>query len=143
MLLTFTTFFTTDKFGRRKLLLVGAASSAVCMIGYAAIYSHTASPTGGLAYLGIVFCKSTRGTQLMSVILWLVTYTQCWTTTPVAVYSEVPALELRSKTLALSSIVATLTGLLVTMTSPFIQNLGRGRFSGQIGYICGFDVPFE
>lgn len=113
---TATGFFTQDYFGRRTLLMTGGAVMGASMLALAGVVASTSNGTvtGAKANVCVFFSKSNRSQslacvklmlriRLAPVVLWLVAFTRSWTGIPWTVSAEVPADDLRDKTLALGA----------------------------------------
>ncbi|KAG7531337.1 hypothetical protein FFLO_04398 [Filobasidium floriforme] len=124
---TATGFFTQDYFGRRTLLMTGGSVMGASMLALAGVVASTSdgTVTGAKANVCVFF-----------IVLWLVAFTQSWTGIPWTVSAEVPADDLRDKTLALGAASGYWIGMVVSLVSPYLQqepvNMG-----GKIGFIWG------
>ena len=71
-----------------------------------------------------------------TVVLWLVAFTQSWTGIPWTVSAEIPADDLRDKTLAVGAASGYWAGMVVGLVSPYLQ-LKPVNMGGKIGFIWG------
>lgn len=127
----------------------GGALMGGAMLGLAGVVSSSATGTvsGGKSNACVFFSKPTLGRirwsrtyilliHLCPVVLWLVAFTQSWTNIPWTVSAEIPADNLRDKTLAIGAFSGYISGMIVGLVSPYLQG-APANMGGKIGFIWG------
>ncbi|ORY89803.1 general substrate transporter [Leucosporidium creatinivorum] len=123
-------FVLPDKFGRRKLLLTGAAFLLSCQLIVAAIATVQETPAGSLANLLIASC-----------FIWVAAFGASWGTLPWIVSAEISSQMLREKSLALGAWSGYGVGLISNFVTPYIQNAEYGNLGAKISWMwAGFSL---
>ncbi|KAJ7632555.1 quinate permease [Roridomyces roridus] len=114
--------FLIDRFGRRRLMLVGAAAAGLCMLyvgGYIAIGKPSATSnltSGGISAVAFIY-------------LWTASYGPTWNGTPWVVASEVFPQHIRSLTQALLSASQWLWQFAIARATPYMfKSMGYGVY---------------
>jgi hypothetical protein len=126
IVLTAAGFFVQDFFGRRTLLISGGAVMAGSLLAVGGITTANPTPTGALANVTVFL-----------IFLWLVAFTQSWTNIPWTVSAELPSEATREKTLAIGAFGGYVTGMLVGLLNPYMQNPEYGNLGGKVGFVYG------
>ncbi|KAJ9121288.1 hypothetical protein QFC24_004624 [Naganishia onofrii] len=108
VILTALGFWAQDFVGRRRLLIGGGCVMAASLIAVGAITTANPTPTGALA----------------NVLVFLIS-------------AELPSEATREKTLAIGAFGGYVTGMLVGLLNPYMQNAEYGNLGGKVGFVYG------
>lgn len=125
---------------------------AASLIAVGAITTANPTPTGALANVLVFLSECSRLCVIspalpvltnltyttMSVFLWLIAFTQSWTNIPWTVSAELPSEATREKTLAIGAFGGYVTGMLVGLLNPYMQNAEYGNLGGKVGFVCKY-----
>ncbi|KAJ9486479.1 hypothetical protein VN97_g6870 [Penicillium thymicola] len=108
---------TTDRLGRRNVLLYSSAMLGVCMV---TIGGLTANGPDSMSY-------EMQVAAVVMLMLWFFSFQVTWGPLAWVLTAEVPPAQVREKTVALSGLGAYLTGLVIVFVNPFTQADIGGR----------------
>ncbi|CAI7604035.1 unnamed protein product [Penicillium viridicatum] len=114
---------TTDRLGRRNVLLYSSAMLGACMI---TIGGLTANGPNSMSY-------EMQVAAVVVLMLWFFTFQVTWGPLAWVLTAEVPPAQVREKTVALSGLGAYLTGLVIVFVNPFTQ----ADIGGRVAFIYG------
>ncbi|KXH68696.1 sugar transporter [Colletotrichum salicis] len=143
--LIMTCLFLTDRVGRRKILLVGAAVQTVALYTMAGLGVPRPVPNANkLGTVGmLLLCKEEHQTHTYDeyTVLTLTTigagFGLGWGPLTYVVVTEVPALRLRDRSQRVSSLVNIFMNFLVNFTLPYLLNAPYAALQSKVGFIFG------
>ncbi|KAJ4986660.1 Maltose permease MAL31-like protein 8 [Stagonosporopsis vannaccii] len=121
-------WYLMQKFGRRALFGVGLSVLTIIMF-----------------LVGILDCVPTRGAvwaKSTMLLVWNSVYN--WSVGPVAfaIFCEVSATRVRSKTIAVATAMQALVGIIMTVAIPYLINPDEANLGGKLGFFFGgLSVP--
>ena len=128
-------FWTIDRFGRRPLLIWGAAGMCICQY-----------------IVAIVGVTDGRGSHTAHVVLivficiYIAFFACTWGPTGWAVSGEVFPLSIRAKGIALSTASNWLWNFIISFVTPYIVDTDKGNLGGKVFFIwgstCGLSMLF-
>ncbi|GAA5829117.1 hypothetical protein JCM11251_004131 [Rhodosporidiobolus azoricus] len=129
-------FYLPDRFGRRPLLIGGAAVCAATLFitcGINVGYGEAITPSAQKAALAMIF-------------IWYFFFGLVWSPLTWITCAEVCSARAREPTLSAATFGAFGTALIITLVSPYIQDPGYGNIGAQIGFIwaafTAVSIPF-
>ncbi|KAG5354883.1 Maltose permease MAL31 [Yarrowia sp. B02] len=111
------------KVGRKTLMLAGLSALAITLFA-----------------MGILGCFNSRGTDWATAILlfaWIGVYDLSVGPGAFVIYSESSSVRLRSKTIALASIVSSTVVLVFNISVPYMLNEAEANMKGLVGWVYG------
>ncbi|KAF7595577.1 hypothetical protein BBP40_005612 [Aspergillus hancockii] len=114
---------TTDRMGRRRVLLYSAALLGACMVTIGAL---TSRGTSHMSY-------SMQVAVVVMLMLWFFCFQITWGPLAWVITSEVPPTQVREKMVTLSGFSAYATGLIIVFVNPYTQ----GAIGGNVAFIYG------
>jgi sugar porter (SP) family MFS transporter len=114
---------TTDRLGRRNVLLYSSAMLGACMI---TIGGLTANGPDSMSY-------EMQVAAVVVLMLWFFSFQVTWGPLAWVLTAEVPPAQVREKTVALSGLGAYITGLAIVFVNPFTQ----AEIGGRVSFIYG------
>ncbi|KAK3631662.1 hypothetical protein LTR56_016769 [Elasticomyces elasticus] len=117
-------FYFADKIGRRPLLFGAACVMAICMFTVAGVTGYDNNS------------QSIKG-ALACLFIWQFVQAVGWSSCVWIVTAETPTLQLREKTITISTFAGFIVGVLVTYINPYMQDAGFGNLQGKVGFVYG------
>lgn len=114
---------TTDLLGRRQVLLSSSALLGACMI---TIGGLTAKGSDNMSY-------AMQVAAVVMLMLWFFSFQITWGPLAWVLTAEVPANQVREKTVAMSGMGAYITGLIIVFVNPYTQ----ADIGGRVAFIYG------
>ncbi|CAG8281982.1 unnamed protein product [Penicillium salamii] len=114
---------TTDRVGRRNVLLYSSAMLGACMI---TIGGLTANGPASMSY-------AMQVAAVVMLMLWFFSFQLTWGPLAWVLTAEVPSTQVKEKTVSLSGMGAYLTGLVIVFVNPFTQD----QIGGRVAFIYG------
>lgn len=128
LLITLTVFFwVPDYVGRRRLLMFGSAvmfTTFFIMAGVAGKDVSTISFTRQRVAVAMLF-------------IWSIVYSSTWANGTWVTIGEMPQTRLRAKTSGLAYAVQSISGLIITLFSPYVQSDDYVNWGAYIGFFFG------
>ncbi|KAG0646297.1 putative glucose transporter rco-3 [Hyphodiscus hymeniophilus] len=118
-------------FGRRPILIIGAASSAICMLTFAIV--GAVAPNSQAADKCLVAFTS----------IFIFTYGATWGPVPQVVLGEIPSNRLRSKTIAIATTINWACTLLIICGIPYLLSDSFANLGAKVGFIFGGITVFS
>ncbi|KAL1304369.1 hypothetical protein AAFC00_003372 [Neodothiora populina] len=118
-------FYFVDKFGRRKCLFGGAIVLGSCMYTVAGVV--VGAPGNTAAMKGV----------LAALFVWNFFQSFAWSSCVWITTAEVSTLQLREKTMTVSTFTGFTVSVIVSFVAPYIQDAGYGNLQGKIGFLWG------
>ncbi|KAF7183311.1 hypothetical protein CNMCM7691_003224 [Aspergillus felis] len=115
--------FTTDRVGRRSVLLYAAGLLGVCMLVIGGLTAHGGA---GMSY-------AMQVAMVVMLMLWFFCFQITWGPSPWVLAAEVPPAQVREKMVALTGFAGYGTGLVVVFVNPFTQE----AIGGRVAFIYG------
>ncbi|KAF4180769.1 hypothetical protein CNMCM8694_007768 [Aspergillus lentulus] len=115
--------FTTDRLGRRSVLLYAAGLLGVCMLVIGGLTAHGAA---GMSY-------AMQVAIVVMLMLWFFCFQITWGPLPWVLAAEVPPTQVREKMVALTGFAGYGTGLVIVFVNPFTQE----AIGGRVAFIYG------
>ncbi|GAA5885117.1 hypothetical protein JCM6882_007235 [Rhodosporidiobolus microsporus] len=129
-------FYLPDRFGRRPLLMGGAAICAATHFitcGINVGYGDAITPSAQKAALAMIF-------------IWYFFFGLVWSPLVWITCTEVCSARAREPTLSAATFGAFATALIITLVSPYIQDAGYGNIGASIGFcwagMTAISIPF-
>ncbi|KXH39054.1 sugar transporter [Colletotrichum nymphaeae SA-01] len=123
--LIITCLFLTDRVGRRKILLVGAAVQTVALYTMAGLGVPRPVP------------NANKSGMVGMLLLFGAGFGLGWGPLTYVVVTEVPALRLRDRSQRVSSLVNIFMNFLVNFTLPYLLNAPYAALQSKVGFIFG------
>ncbi|UQC85499.1 sugar transporter [Colletotrichum lupini] len=123
--LIITCLFLTDRVGRRKILLVGAAVQTVALYTMAGLGVPRPVP------------NANKSGMVGMLLLFGAGFGLGWGPLTYVVVTEVPALRLRDRSQRVSSLVNIFMNFLVNFTLPYLLNARYAALQSKVGFIFG------
>ncbi|KAK1468657.1 sugar transporter [Colletotrichum melonis] len=123
--LIITCLFLTDRIGRRKILLVGAAVQTVALYTMAGLGVPRPVP------------NANKSGMVGMLLLFGAGFGLGWGPLTYVVVTEVPALRLRDRSQRVSSLVNIFMNFLVNFTLPYLLNAPYAALQSKVGFIFG------
>ncbi|KAH7112548.1 general substrate transporter [Dendryphion nanum] len=116
-------WFLMQKYGRRPLYNIGLALLMIIMFL--------------VGILDVVKAKGAIWAQSALLLLWNFTFD--WSVGPVAyaIFCEVSATRVRSKTIAVATAVQAIIGIIMTVAIPYLINEAEANLKGKLGFFFG------
>ncbi|CAG8188993.1 unnamed protein product [Penicillium olsonii] len=114
---------TADRLGRRNVLIYSAALMGAFMI---TIGGLTANGAEHMSY-------QMQVAAVVMLMLWFFTFQYTWGPIAWVLSSEIPPIQMREKSVALSGMGAYITGLIIVFVNPFTQ----ADIGGRVAFIYG------
>lgn len=128
LLITLTFFFwAPDYFGRRTLLLLGSAvmfSTFFIMAGVGGKDVSLISPTAQRVCIAMLF-------------IWAIVYSSTWANLTWVTLGEMPTTRLKSKTSGLAYALQSVSTIVITVFSPYVQSDDYTNWGAYIGFFFG------
>lgn len=118
-------FFLIYYFGRRQILIVGAASQGACMF----IFAIVAVVAPGSSAASKCLCAF--------VSLFIFSYGATWGAVSQVLLGELPSSKLRSKTVALATCAGWLCNTLIICSIPYLLSPNFANLGAKVGFIFG------
>ncbi|CUM63842.1 uncharacterized protein PRCAT00001427001 [Priceomyces carsonii] len=117
-------FWGTDKFGRRPVLLIPALAMGISfyIVAGASYYVDT---------------SASRNTAVAFLFIWSIIYGATWAPLTHITAAEIPSSQLREKTLSVATFLSFGISMMISFVNPFIQNEGYGNLQGRVGFMYG------
>ena len=122
---SFSAFPLIKYFGRRPVLIIGAAVSSVCMFVFAIV--GTVAPGSQAAARCLVAFTS----------IYIFTYGATWGPVPQITLGEIPSQRLRSKTISFASMVNWTCTELIICAIPYLLSDSYANLGAKVGFIFG------
>ncbi|KAK1720215.1 hypothetical protein CaCOL14_005865 [Colletotrichum acutatum] len=129
--LIITCLFLTDRIGRRKILLVGAAVQTVALYTMAGLGVPRPVP------------NANKSGMVGMLLLFGAGFGLGWGPLTYVVVTEVPALRLRDRSQRVSSLVNIFMNFLVNFTLPYLLNAPYAALQSKVGFIFGSIAVFS
>ncbi|PSN71776.1 sugar transporter [Corynespora cassiicola Philippines] len=116
-------WFLMQKFGRRPLYIIGLAILTIIMFL--------------VGILDVVPTKGAVWAQSSLLLVWNFTFD--WSVGPVAyaIFCEVSATRVRSKTIAVATAIQAIVGIIMTVAIPYLINPDEANLRGKLGFFFG------
>ncbi|ORY82922.1 general substrate transporter [Leucosporidium creatinivorum] len=128
-------FILPDYFGRRPMLIWGAAVCAACLTIVSALNVGISPAT-----------DSSQKAGLAMIFIWYFVFGLVWSPLTWITSTEVCSARVREPTLTLATFSGFGVGLIITFVSPYIQDAQYGNLGGSIGFIWAaftwISIPF-
>jgi SP family sugar:H+ symporter-like MFS transporter len=112
-------------FGRRPILIIGAAVCAICMLTFAIV--GVAAPNSEAASKCLVAFTS----------IYIFTYGATWGPVPQVILGEIPSNRLRSKTMAIATAINWSCTLFIVCGIPYLLSADYANLGTKVGFIFG------
>lgn len=128
LLITLTCFFwAPDYFGRRTLLLIGSGVMGSCMYLGAGLGSKTPADVS----------QSRQTAVIAFLFIWSIVYSSTWANLTWLTMAEIPTTKLKAKTTGLGFACSTISSIIITTVSPYMQDVGYGGWGPYILFFFG------
>ncbi|CCC70794.1 hypothetical protein NCAS_0F03100 [Naumovozyma castellii] len=124
---TFFALYTVDRFGRRRCLLWGAATTTVCFVIYASVGVTRLYPNGK----DQPSSKGAGNCMIVFTCFYIFCFATTWAPIPFVINSETFPLRVKSKCMSLAQGCNWLWGFLISFFTPFIT----GAINFYYGYV--------
>ena len=128
LLMTLTCFFwAPDYFGRRPLLLTGAAVMFATFFIMAGVGGTDVS----------IISKTSQRVCIAMLFIWAIFYSSTWANLVWVTLGEMPTTRLKSKTSGLAYAVQSVSTIVITVFSPYVQSDSYVNWGAYIGFFFG------
>ncbi|KAJ4251014.1 hypothetical protein NW762_011664 [Fusarium torreyae] len=136
-------FWTVERFGRRSILLVGAAGMLICqflvaIIGVTIGFNHThASPTADEPDRQIANNISAVNAQIAFIAIFIFFFASTWGPGAWIVIGEIFPLPIRSRGVGISTASNWLWNTIIAVITPYMVGENRGNLKSSVFFIWG------
>ncbi|KAM0550726.1 hypothetical protein ACHAPJ_008791 [Fusarium lateritium] len=136
-------FWTVERFGRRSILLVGAAGMLICqflvaIIGVTIGFNHThASPTADEPDRMIANNISAVNAQIAFIAIFIFFFASTWGPGAWIVIGEIFPLPIRSRGVGISTASNWLWNTIIAVITPYMVGENRGNLKSSVFFIWG------
>lgn len=128
LLITLTFFFwAPDYFGRRKLLLGGSLTMFACFFIMAGVASKDPTSISG----------TRQQVAIAMLFIWAIVYSSTWANLTWVVLGEMPTTRLKAKTSGLGYGLQSISALVITIFTPYVQSVDYVNWGPYIGFFFG------
>jgi MFS family permease len=136
-------FWTVERFGRRKILLVGAFGMLVCqfivaIIGVTVGFNHThAAPTAADPDARLANNISAVNAQIAFIAIFIFWFASTWGPGAWIVIGEIFPIPIRSRGVGLSTASNWLWNTIIAVITPYMVGESRGNLKSSVFFIWG------